>query len=173
MKCLSIESRIITCSSVSAAVDSLLLALSRIRRCESLFALLFVMESKYSAGLCFYRVAVVSLFKFTLSALPLPSQSPGSCCSISHSIADEGGAWKASWKANRPFCSRVMKERRVVMKERAIPGPCNCCPRGPRIQYYSMGLAIWTDCIPKRDIYIYIYTNIQFRHSTPRLHASR
>ena len=45
MKCLSIESRIITCSSVS--VDSLLLALSRIRRCESLFALLFVMESKY------------------------------------------------------------------------------------------------------------------------------
>ena len=28
MKCLSIESRIITCSSVSAAVDSLLLALS-------------------------------------------------------------------------------------------------------------------------------------------------
>ena len=51
MKCLSIESRIITCSSVS--VDSLLLALSRIRRCESLFALLFVMESKYSAGLCF------------------------------------------------------------------------------------------------------------------------
>ena len=39
----SIESRIITCSSVSAAVDSLLLALSRIRRCESLqFALLFV-----------------------------------------------------------------------------------------------------------------------------------
>ena len=59
MKCLSIESRIITCSSVS--VDSLLLALSRIRRCESLFALLFVMESKYSAGLCFYRVAVVSL----------------------------------------------------------------------------------------------------------------
>ena len=93
MKCLSIESRIITCSSVS--VDSLLLALSRIRRCESLFALLFVMESKYSAGLCFYRVAVVSLFKFTLSALPLPRQSPGSCCSISHSIADEGGAWKA------------------------------------------------------------------------------
>ena len=48
----SIESRIITCSSVSVAVDSLLLALSRIRRCESLFAL-FVMESKYSAGLCF------------------------------------------------------------------------------------------------------------------------
>ena len=47
------------------------------------------------------------------------------------------------------------------MKERAIPGPCNCCPRGPRIQYYSMGLAIWTDCIPKRDIYIYIYTYIQ------------
>ena len=47
MKCLSIESRIIICSSVS--VDSLLLALSRIRRCESLFALLFVMESKYSA----------------------------------------------------------------------------------------------------------------------------
>ena len=39
------------------------------------------------------------------------------------------------------------------MKERAIPGLCNCCPR---IQYYSMGLAIWTDCIPKRDIYIYI-----------------
>ena len=174
MKCLtcSIESRIITCSSVS--VDSLLLALSRIRRCESLFALLFVMESKYSAGLCFYRVAVVSLFKFTLSALPLPRQSPGSCSSISHSIADEGGAWKARWKANRPFRSRVIKERRVVMKERAIPGPCNCCPR---IQYYSMGLAIWTDCIPKRDIYIYIniyiYTNIQFRHSTPRLHASR
>ena len=60
----------------------------------------------------------------------------------------------ARWKANRPFCSRVMKERRVVMKERAIPGPCNC---GPRIQYYSMGLAIWTDCIPKRDIYIYIH----------------
>ena len=80
---------------------------------------------------------------------------------------------KRDGKANRPFCSRVMKERRVVMKERAIPGPCNCCPRGPRIQYYSMGLAIWTDCIPKRDIYIYIYTNIQFRHSTPRLHASR
>ena len=51
------------------------------------------MESKYSAGL--YRVAVVSLFKFTLSALPLPRQSPGSCCSVSHSIADEGGAWKA------------------------------------------------------------------------------
>ena len=97
MKCLSIESRIITCSSVS--VDSLLLALSRIRRCESLFALLFVMESKYSAGLCFYRVAVVSLFKFTLSALPLPRQSPCSCCSISHSIADEGGAcWKARWE---------------------------------------------------------------------------
>ena len=146
----SIEPRIITCSSVSAAVDSLLLALSRIRRCESLqFAPLFVMESKYSAGLCFYRVAVVSLSKFTLSALPHPRQSPGSCCSISHSIADEGGAWKARWKANRPFCSRVMKERRVVMKERAIPGPCNCCPR---IQYYSMDLAIWTDCIPKRDI---------------------
>ena len=61
-------------------------------------------------------------------------------------------------KANRPFCSRVMKERRVVMKERAIPGPCNCCPRGPRIQYYSMDLAIWTDCIPKRDIYTYIQT---------------
>ena len=61
-------------------------------------------------------------------------------------------------KANRrPFCSRVMKERRVVMKERAIPGPCNSCPRGPRIQYYSMGLAVWTDCIPKRDIYIYTY----------------
>ena len=99
MKCLSIESRIITCSSVS--VDSLLLALSRIRRCESLFALLFVMESTVntaSAGLCFYRVAVVSLFKFTLSALPLPRQSPGSCCSISHSIADEGGAWKARWE---------------------------------------------------------------------------
>ena len=102
----SIESRIITCSSVSAAVDSLLLALSRIRRCESLqFALfIFVMESKYSAGLCFYRVAVVSLFKFTLSALPLPRQIPGSCYSISHSIADEGGAWKARWRANRPFC---------------------------------------------------------------------
>ena len=64
---------------------------------------------------------------------------------------------KRDEKANRPFCSRVMKERRVVMKERAIPGPCNCCPRGPRIQYYSMGLAIWTDCIPKRDIYIYTY----------------
>ena len=61
---------------------------------------------------------------------------------------------KRDGKANRPFCSRVMKERRVVMKERAIPGPCNCCPRGPRIQYYSMGLAIWTDCIPKRDIYM-------------------
>ena len=44
------------------------------------------------------------------------------------------------------------------MKERAIPGPCNCCPRGPRIQYYSMGLAIWTDCIPKRDIHIYKHT---------------
>ena len=44
---------------------------------------------------------------------------------------------KRDGKANRPFCSRVMKERRVVMKERAIPGPCNCCPRGPRIQYYS------------------------------------
>ena len=96
MKCLSIESRIITSSSVS--VDSLLLALSRIRRCESLFALLFVMESKYSAGLCFYRVAVVSLFKFTLSALPLPRQSPGFCCSISHNIADEGGVWKARWE---------------------------------------------------------------------------
>ena len=68
---------------------------------------------------------------------------------------------KRDGKANRPFCSRVMKERRVVMKERAIPGPCNCCPRGPRIQYYSMGLAIWTDCIPKRDIYIYIHTYIQ------------
>ena len=40
--------------------------------CESLFALLFVMESKYSSGLCFYRVAVVSLFKFTLSALSSP-----------------------------------------------------------------------------------------------------
>ena len=64
---------------------------------------------------------------------------------------------KRDGKANPPFCSRVMKERRVVMKERAIPGPCNCCPRGPRIQYYSMGLAIWTDCIPKRDIYIYTY----------------
>ena len=133
------------------------------------------MESKYSAGLCLYRVAVVSLFKFTLSALPLPRQRPGSCCSISHSIADEGSAWKARWEgesSSRPFCSWVMKERRVVMKERAIPGPCNCCPR---IQYYSMGLAIGTDCIPKRDIYIYtyIYTNIQFRHSTLRLHASR
>ena len=56
---------------------------------------------------------------------------------------------KRDGKVNRPFCSRVMKERRVVMKERAIPGPCNCCPRGPRI---------WTDCIPKRDIYIYIQT---------------
>ena len=65
---------------------------------------------------------------------------------------------KRDGKANRPFCSRVMKERRVVMKERAIPGPCNWCPRGPRIQYYSMGLAIWTDCIPKRDIYTYIQT---------------
>ena len=97
MKCLSIESRIINCSSVS--VDSLSLALSRIRRCESLFAL--VMESKYSARLCFYRVAVVSLFKVTLSALPLPRQNPGSCSSISHSIADvchEGGAWKARWE---------------------------------------------------------------------------
>ena len=62
---------------------------------------------------------------------------------------------KANRSSSRPFCSRVMKERRVVMKERAIPGPCNCCPR---IQYYSMGLAIWTDCIPKRDIYIYICT---------------
>ena len=29
---------------------------------------------------------------------------------------------KRDGKANRPFCSRVMKERRVVMKERAIPG---------------------------------------------------
>ena len=45
-----------------------MLALSR--RCESLFALLFVMEStEYSAGLYIGRVAVVSLFKFTLSAL--------------------------------------------------------------------------------------------------------
>ena len=96
MKCLNIESRIITSSSVSE--DILLLALSRIRRCESLFALLFVMESKYSAGLCFYRVAVVSLFKFMLSSLALPRQSPSSCCSISHSIADEGGAWKARWE---------------------------------------------------------------------------
>ena len=59
---------------------------------------------------------------------------------------------KRDGKANRPFCSRVMKERQVVMKERqvvmkerAIPGPCNCCPRGPRIQYYSMGLAIWIE----------------------------
>ena len=68
---------------------------------------------------------------------------------------------KRDGKANRPFCSRVMKERRVVMKERAIPGPCNCCPR---IQYYSMGLAIWTDCIPKRDIYIYIYIHI-YKHT--------
>ena len=116
------------------------------------------MESKYSAGLCLYRVAVVSLFKFTLSALPLQRQRPGSCCSISYSIADEGDAWKARWEGeSSSICSRVMKERWVVMKERAIPGPCNCCPRGPRIQYYSMGLAIWTDCIPKRDIYIYIY----------------
>ena len=50
---------------------------------------------------------------------------------------------KRDGKANRrPFCSRVMKERQIVMKERAIPGTCNCCPRGPRIQYYSMGLAI-------------------------------
>ena len=55
---------------------------------------------------------------------------------------------KRDGKANRPFCSRVM------------PGPCNCCPRGPRIQYYSMGLAIWTDCIPKRDIYIHKYIHI-------------
>ena len=99
------------------------------------------------------RVAVVSLFKFTLSALPLPRQSPGSCCSVSHSIADEGAKCimihgKARWEGEsscRPFCSRVMKERQVVMKERAIPGPCNCCPRGPRIQYYSMGLAIWIE----------------------------
>ena len=77
---------------------------------------------------------------------PAPRQSPGSCCNISHSIADEGGAWKAGWEgesSSRPFCSQVMKERQVVMKERAIPGPCNCCPRGPRIQYYSMGLAVW------------------------------
>ena len=76
---------------------------------------------------------------------------------------------KQDGKANRPFCSRVMKERRVVMKERAIPGPCNCCPRGPRrgprIQYYSMALAIWTDCIPKRDIIIYnIYIHI-YKHT--------
>ena len=120
------------------------------------------MESKYSVGL--YRVAVVSLFKFTLSALPLPRQSPGSCCSVSHSIADEGGAWKARWEgesSSRLFCSRVMKERRVVMKEHAIPGPCNCCPRGPHTQYYSMGLAIWTDCIPKRDI-LYIIKTYNF-----------
>ena len=100
------------------------------------------------------RVAVVSLFKFTLSPLPLPRQSPGSCCSVSHSIADEGAgcimhdSWKARWEGespSRPFCSRGMKERQVVMKERAIPGlNCNCCPRGPRIQYYmySMGLAM-------------------------------
>ena len=52
---------------------------------------------------------------------------------------------KRDGKANRPFCSRVMKERQVVMKERAIPGPRNCCPRGPRILYYSMGLAIWIE----------------------------
>ena len=99
------------------------------------------------------RVAVVSLFKFTLSALPLPRQSPSSCCSVSHSIADEGAGCimihgKARWEgesSSRPFCSRVMKERQVVMKERAIPGPCNCCPRGPRILYYSMGLAIWIE----------------------------
>ena len=58
---------------------------------------------------------------------------------------------KANRSSSRPFSSLVMKERRIVMKERAIPGRCNCCPR---IQYYSMGLAIWTDCIPKRDIYI-------------------
>ena len=38
------------------------------------------------------------------------------------------------------------------------------CPKSPRVRnypalpYYSMGLAIWTDCIPKRDIYIYIQT---------------
>ena len=63
---------------------------------------------------------------------------------------------KRDGKANRPFCSQVMKERRVVMKERAIPGSCNCCPRGPRIQYYSTGLAIWTDCIPKRDIFYFL-----------------
>ena len=75
------------------------------------------------------RVAVVSLFKFTLSALPLPRQRPGSCCSVSHSIADEGAGCimihgKARWEgksSSRPFCSRVMKERQVVMKERAIP----------------------------------------------------
>ena len=134
----------------SFCIDSLLLALSR--RCESLFALLFVMESN-TARDCMGRVAVVSLFKFTLSALPLPRQSPGSCCSVSHSIADEGAGGimihgKARWEgesSSRPFCSRVMKERQVVMKERAIPGPCNCCPRGPRIQYYSTGLAIWIE----------------------------
>ena len=156
MKCLSIESRIIICSSVS--VDSLLLALSRIRSCESLFALLFVMESRYGAGLCFYRVAVVSLFKFTLSALPLPRQSPGSsllkrgCCGdtpccvgtrlkslivnfkrvpTQHGVSPQHPRFnrvaaasvtvslmravhgKRDGKANRPFFSRVMKERRV------------------------------------------------------------
>ena len=70
-----------------SSVDSLLLALSR--RCESLFAQLFVMESN-TARDYMARVAVASLFKFTQSALPLPRQSPGSCCSVSHSIADEG-----------------------------------------------------------------------------------
>ena len=86
------------------------------------------------------QVAVVSLFKFTLSALPLRAKA---LVLAAASIADEGAGCimihgKARWEgesSSRPFCSRVMKERQVVMKERAIPGPCNCCPRGPRIQY--------------------------------------
>ena len=176
MKCLSIESRIITCSSVS--VDSLLLALSRIRRWESLFALLFVMESKYiqreimflpsNSGVSLQVHAVCASPPAPLKALVLAAAS----VTVSLMRAVHG---KRDGKANRPFCSRVMKERRVVMKERAIPGACNCCPRGPRIQYCTVwaspyGLIAF---LSVTYIYIYIYTNIQFRHSTPRLHASR
>ena len=36
---------------------------------------IIVMESKYRAKICLYRVAVVSLFKFTLSALQVLSRA--------------------------------------------------------------------------------------------------
>ena len=71
----------------------------------------FVMESnEIQRGIMFIpsSTAVVSLFKFTLSALPLQRQSPGSCYSISHSIADEGGASMESEMGRRIVESSIL-----------------------------------------------------------------
>ena len=65
-----------------------------------------------------------------------------------------------------------MKERRVVMKERAIPGLAIAA-----LVALAYNTTVWASpygLIAFLSVtYIYIYTNIQFRHSTPRLHASR